>query len=738
MTGVQTCALPILGVSPPLPFWLRAFALLVVSTLAACPGAAAPGYYCVGSVETQCPVGSHCTGGAAGRVSCMTPANCAAVGLGAEPTFVWSVTTLAGSGSSTPFANGQGTAATFNGPKGIAADASGVVYVADYDNHRIRAVTPSGLVSTLAGSWTAMWADGDGAAASFYFPTGVATYPGSGIIYVADTLNRRIRMLTPSGVATTFAGDGWFSGHPSYVGRWADGQGTSASFSLPGCLTVDSAGVVYVGDANRIRKITPLGAVTTLAGTGSSSPFANGVGTSTATFANPSGVAVDGSGNVYVVDTHNSRIRLILPNGTVSTFAGSGICAWADGTGIAAAFCGPRQLSLAATNGNLLVTDTNNLLIRMITPLGLVTTIAGGTASASAFFPFDGYGTATRFNEPYGITVNSAGTVYVSDGHRIRALTCVPCSPSYYCPAGVPLLCPIGSFCTGSFTAALCPSGTYNSLPGMSSSNACIPCPVNTFQPSPGQSSCTPCPSGTSSTPGSLVCCAAGQASLAGSALCGSATLDSSCTSNASCPSLACRGGYCCNAAAARMGCQSCQPGTGSCATYSPGEACSSAFDCASNLCLGGCCCAASALTTAGCTGCRCWANASTTPATAGMCTSPTFSPALPTYATLSCNASTSLNTSVALSRVITFPQALNVTDAVPLMFLPAASPLNTFGFDIVLATLKACAAFAATPNSPQCSLSGLVYSLGSPPQPYFFLGGADALGMAAAPGCGS
>jgi hypothetical protein len=136
-----------------------------------------------------------------------------------------------------------------------------LVYVADSGNNRIRVATTSGLVSNLAGNGTATWADGTGAAASFRSPDGVATYPGSGIIYVADRGNHRIRKLTPFGVTTTFAASG--------SAAWADGQGTSARFYNPIGLTqaVDSAGVVYVADTynNRIRLITPVGAVTTLA-----------------------------------------------------------------------------------------------------------------------------------------------------------------------------------------------------------------------------------------------------------------------------------------------------------------------------------------------------------------------------------------------------------------------------------------------------------------------------------------
>ncbi len=451
----------------PLLLRLCALALLLDGAQAGCPGTAAPGYFCAASLETQCPVGSFCTGGSVAAMPCMIPANCAGVGLSAEPPCVWNVTTLAGSGSIEPFANDQGTTATFKNPSGIAADAYGVVYVAEYGNHRIRAVTSSGLVSTLAGSGSNTWADGTGAAASFWSPTGVATYPGSGIIYVADTFNHRIRVLTPSGVTTTFAGSGSFS--------WADGQGTSARFSHPRGLTVDSAGAVYVADSNnhRIRKITPLGAVTTLAGSGCTvcpPPFSNGVGTSAATFYNPGGVAVDGSGNVYVGDWGNHRIRLILSNGTVSTFAGSGSAAWADGTGSSAAFNGPQRLSFAA-NGDLLVADGSNHRVRMITPLGVVRTIVGG--SSGSFL--DGYGTASFFNNPYGVAVNSAGTLYIGDynNHRIRALSCVICPAGYYCPSGVALLCPAGTFCLpSSNNPAPCPPGTWSSA----GSGSCTSC----------------------------------------------------------------------------------------------------------------------------------------------------------------------------------------------------------------------------------------------------------------------
>jgi sugar lactone lactonase YvrE len=466
--------------------------VLLDSAHAGCPDAAASGYFCVDSVERQCPTGSFCTGGSAGAKPCLTPLNCAKMGLSADPFCVWNVTTLAGNGSSS-FANGQGAAATFNQPSGVAADGSGVVYVADYNNNCIRVVTSSGLVSTLAGSGIATWADGNGVSACFHHPYGVATYPSSGIIYVADTFNHRIRELAPSGATTTFAGSG--------TNSWADGQGTSASFHYPRGLAVDSEGAVYVADDanNRIRKITPLGAVTTLAGTGVSGS-SDGAGTRTATFNLPYGVAVDGSGNVFVGDTANNLIRLILPDGTVSTFAGSGSESWADGTGTSAAFYSPRHLSLAA-NGNLLVADEGNHRIRMLTPLGVVTSIAGG--STASFI--NDFGTASLFNSPSGVTVTSAGTLYIGDSNsnRIRTLSCVAlfCPAGSYCSSGKPMLCPEGYFCPlGAINPTPCPPGTYSNANGTTSSDACASaCSPGFFQPFYGatsNASCIPCLAG--------------------------------------------------------------------------------------------------------------------------------------------------------------------------------------------------------------------------------------------------
>ena len=234
---------------------------------------------------------------------------------------------------SNPGADGTGSAARFYFPNGVAVDSAGNVYVADTNNYTIRKITPSGVVSTLAGlAGSPGSADGTGSAARFNDPYGVAV-DSAGNVYVADTGNNTIRKITPSGVVSTLAGLAGSIGS-------ADGTGSAARFFQPYGVAVDSAGNVYVADTNNntIRKITPSGVVSTLAGLAGSFGSADGTG-SAARFYYPEGVAVDSAGNVYVADTGNDTIRKITPSGVVSTLAGlAGSIGSADGTGSAARF----------------------------------------------------------------------------------------------------------------------------------------------------------------------------------------------------------------------------------------------------------------------------------------------------------------------------------------------------------------------------------------------------------------
>jgi sugar lactone lactonase YvrE len=325
-------------------------------------------------------------------------------------------THLAGSSGGPGWNDGTGSAARFNGPYGVAVDGSGNVYVADSRNCTIRKITPNGLVTTLAGEErSAGSADGTGSEARFNGPYGVAV-DGLGNVYVGDGYNNTIRKVTSTGVVTTLAGK---------AGSWGsvDGTGSEARFFGPDGVAVDEAGNVYVADYGNhaIRKITPEGVVSTLAGLAGSAGSVDGTGGG-ARFHGPTGVAVDGAGNTYVADHINATIRKITSAGVVSTLAGlAGSSGSADGTGSAARFNYPNGVAVDGS-GNVYVGDSYNQTIRKITSAGAVTTLAGEAGSRGSA---DGTGSAARFNYPSGVAVDGMGNVCVADhsNHTIRKVT---------------------------------------------------------------------------------------------------------------------------------------------------------------------------------------------------------------------------------------------------------------------------------------------------------------------------
>lgn len=279
-----------------------------------------------------------------------------------------SVSLLAGASGQAGSADGSGTTARFNDPSGVFAAGDGSVFVSDHANATIRRITSAGVVTTLAGSTSSRGnADGVGTAATFSSPIGIGR-DAAGNLYVADSTNNTIRKITASGAVTTLAGAAGQTGS-------ADGDGGAARFNHPTGIAVDGAGNVYVADStnNLIRKVTPTGTVTTLAGVAGVMGSADGAG-GAALFNNPGGLAVDGGGNIYVADTGNSIIRKITPGGVVSLLAGlPGVAGRKDGTGTEAWFNQPRDLTIDGS-GNLQVADTGNAAIRQITPGGTVTT----------------------------------------------------------------------------------------------------------------------------------------------------------------------------------------------------------------------------------------------------------------------------------------------------------------------------------------------------------------------------
>lgn len=307
--------------------------------------------------------------------------------------------------------NGLGKVARFNHPFGLAVDANGNLYIADEGNNVIRKMDTTGLVSTFAGIGGVKGAaNGVDSLATFNKPFGVAT-DAAGNVYVTDAGNNLIRMIGTAGTVSTFAGTG-IAGSSNVA--------DSVTFNSPLGVAVDGSGNVFVADYenNLIRKISQAGVVSTLAGSGAKGAD-DGLDTA-ATFNLPEAVAVDVSGNVYVADNGNDLIRKITPAGQVSTFAGSGQPGKSDGTGIAASFNSPFGIAVDAA-GNVYVADSGNNLIRKISPSGDVTTIAGSGSKGAN----DGTGKAANFNTPAGIAVDKSGNIYVADENNnlIRKIT---------------------------------------------------------------------------------------------------------------------------------------------------------------------------------------------------------------------------------------------------------------------------------------------------------------------------
>jgi len=287
---------------------------------------------------------------------------------------------LAGTPGTSGSADGTGTAARFNTANYVTANpTTGTIYIGDFGNSTIRTVTPGGVVSTLAGApGSFAFADGTGSAARFNGNGGLAL-DAAGNLFVADWDNFLVRRVTAAGVVTTLAGS------PGSAGS-TDGTGAAARFVNPNGLAIDTAGNVYAADWGNatIRRITPAGVVTTLAGTPGSPGSADGTGAA-ARFSQPTGVAVDSAGNVYVADQGNNTIRRITQAGVVTTLAGlAGSSGSTDGTGSAARFTSPSVLSISPTGDLFVIAGVNGETVRKITAAGVVTTVVGVAGQASA------------------------------------------------------------------------------------------------------------------------------------------------------------------------------------------------------------------------------------------------------------------------------------------------------------------------------------------------------------------
>ncbi len=329
------------------------------------------------------------------------------------------ITTFAGTGAGTGGFSGDGgqaAAAELNFPTGVAVDGSGNVYIADTDNNRIRKVDSSGVITTVAGTGT-YGCSGDGGSAisaQLRRPQDVAV-DGSGNVYIADTRCHVVRKVDSSGVITKVAGVGT-------RGTGGDGgPATSAQVEWPVEIELDGSGNLYISQSKneRIRKVDSSGIITTVA-RGDLNSAGDGGPATAALLDEPSEVAVDGRGNLYIVDTEDERIRKVNSAGVITTVAGTGTAGFSgdDGPATAAQLETPVDVAVDG-RGNLYIADAENFRIRKVDSAGIITTVAG--VGTQGFSGDGGPATAAQFNRPIGVALDRAGNLYIADASiRIR------------------------------------------------------------------------------------------------------------------------------------------------------------------------------------------------------------------------------------------------------------------------------------------------------------------------------
>jgi sugar lactone lactonase YvrE len=326
------------------------------------------------------------------------------------------VTTVAGGAAGFSGDGGPATASRLALPIQVAADGTGNIFIADRGNYRVRRVSAGGIIDTVAGT------SDDGRSASLAqlnFPNVIAV-DGAGNLFIADTDSQRIRVVNSDGVITTIAGNGsWgFSGD--------NGAAVSAQLNYPAAIAVDAAGNLFITDTNnhRIRKITPNGTISTVVGNGRQGSGGDGGPASRAAMNYPRGIAVDGTGNLYIADTDNHRIRKVDSSGTISTLAGNGTAGSSGDGGAAtdAQLAFPVGVTVDGA-GDLFIADSLNNRIRKVTPDGIITTVAG--SGAYGFRGDGGPATSASLAYPNGVAVDAAGNLFIADtaNQRIRKVT---------------------------------------------------------------------------------------------------------------------------------------------------------------------------------------------------------------------------------------------------------------------------------------------------------------------------
>lgn len=327
------------------------------------------------------------------------------------------ISTIAGNGQPAKTGDGsQAVAAAIGDPAGVAVDAVGNVFLADYANSVIRKVASSQVISTLVGTGSGGFGGDGGNApqALLDSPTDVAA-DASGNLYVADTYNNRIRQVTQAGIIRTIAGPGSLT----YTGDGSDAR--LAALSAPGALAKDQAGNLYISDSasGRVRKVSPSDVITTVAGSGSYGDTGDKSVAIAASFRQLGGVAVDSHGNLYIADNLSHRIRKVTPDGMINTFLGNGTAgnSGTSGSGSAFQLNTPDSLTVDA-HDNLYVADQGNFRILKVTAAGSATVIAGTGVQGS--LGDGGPAAAAQVDVVNGLAVDGAGNVYLAESSRVR------------------------------------------------------------------------------------------------------------------------------------------------------------------------------------------------------------------------------------------------------------------------------------------------------------------------------
>lgn len=327
------------------------------------------------------------------------------------------ITTIAGTGvQGLSGDGGPATKARLDSPRGVAVDGQGNVYIADSRNHRVRKVSRDGTITTFAGTSPGYSGDGGLAtSARLYAPEGVAV-DGQGNVYIADRFNHRIRKVSVGGTIATFAG----SGIPGFSGD--GGPATSARLRNPSAVALDGLGNVYIADRDnmRVRKVNPGGMITTIAGTGTQGFSGDGGPATSAQLRFPDGVAVDTQGNIYIADSQNNRVRKVS-GGKITTFAGTGACGSLVGDGglaTSATVCFPRGVAVDGKR-NVYIADVNNSRVRKVSRDGTITTFAGA-GTCGTVVGNGGPATRAQLCSPSGVAVGGKGNVYIAEEGRSR------------------------------------------------------------------------------------------------------------------------------------------------------------------------------------------------------------------------------------------------------------------------------------------------------------------------------